>query len=239
MSLTTEIIEPFLAKVDTAIGPAYSAVVYGSVARGENIPGLSDINLLLVLDRLTSDILTRLEPPFSAWVEQNLPPPLLMTRAEWARASDVFPVEISDMKTAYRTLRGTDPLAEMTIDPGDHRRALERDFRGKLNRLRQAFVPSERDPESLGIFARRSITSVAVLYRSLLVLKRQPVPADLNTVFAEAGRVVGFDPATMATIAAHRGDQGWQCPREVFEQYLSAVERTVGYVDQLQPGDQA
>ena len=238
MSQTTEMIEPFLAKVDAAIGPGYSAVVYGSVARGENIPGMSDINLLLVLERLTSDILTRLEPPFSAWVEQNLPPPLLMTRAEWERASDVFPVEISDMKTAYRTLRGPDPVAGMVISGADHRRALERDFRGKLNRLRQAFVPSERDPESLGIFARRSIASVAVLYRSLLVLLRQPVPGDMSTVFSQAGRMVGFDPAAMLDMAAHRGDQGWKCPRETFEQYLSAVERTVLHVDQLQPGDQ-
>lgn len=238
MSLTTEIIEPFLAKVDGAIGPDYSAVVYGSVARGENIPGLSDINLLLVLDRLTSDILSRLEPPFSAWVEQNLPPPLLMTRAEWERASDVFPVEISDMKTAYRTLRGADPVAGMVISRADHRRALERDFRGKLNRLRQAFVPSERDPESLGIFARRSIASVAVLYRSLLVLLKHPVPGDMNSVFTQAGRMVGFDPATLLDIAAHRGDQGWKCSREAFEQYLSAVERTVSHVDQLQQGDQ-
>ena len=238
MSLTTEIIEPFLAKVDAAIGPEYSAVLYGSVARGEHIVGLSDIHLLLVLDRLTSDILRRLEPPFSAWVEQNLPPPLLMTRAEWERASDVFPVEISDMKTSYRTLRGADPVAGMVIARADHRRALERDFRGKLNRLRQAYVPSERDPESLGIFARQSIASVAVLYRSLLALLQRPVPADMSTVFVEAGRVVGFDPATLVTIAAHRGDQGWKCPREAFEQYLSAVERTVGHVDQLQPGDQ-
>ena len=238
MSLTTEVIEPFLAKVDAAIGPDYGAVLYGSVARGENIPGLSDINLLLVLDRLTSDILIRLEPPFGAWVEKNLTPPLLMTRSEWRRASDVFPVEITDMKTAYRTLRGSDPVEGLVIRRGDHRRALERDFRGKLNRLRQAFVPSERDPEGLGIHARQSIASVAVLYRSLLVLVGESVPPNMAAVFTQGGRVAGFDPAILADIAAHRGDQGWKCRREAFEQYLSAVERTVEYVDQLQLGDQ-
>jgi predicted nucleotidyltransferase len=239
MSLTTEVIEPFLAKVDAAAGPGYSAVLYGSVARGENIPGLSDINLLLVLDRLTSDVLIRLEPPFSAWVEKNLPPPLLMTRAEWARASDVFPVEITDMKTAYRTLRGADPVADVVIRRDDHRRALERDFRGKLNRLRQAFVPSERDPESLGIHARQSIASVAVLYRSLLVLVGEPVPPDMSAVLARGGGLAGFDPAVLQDIAAHRGDRRWTCRQEAFGQYLSAVERTVEFVDQLQLGDQA
>ena len=238
MSLTTEIIEPFLANVDGAVGVDYSAILYGSVARGENIPGLSDINLLLVLDRLTSDVLVKLEPPFSAWVEQNQTPPLLMTRSEWQRASDVFPVEITDMKTAYRTLRGPDPVSGLIIRPGDHRRALERDFRGKLNRLRQAFVPSELDPESLGIHARRSIASVAVLYRSLLVLVGEIVPPSMPAVLAQGGRVAGFDSAVPVDIATHRGDQAWKCRREAFEQYLSAVERTVGFVDQLQLGDQ-
>jgi predicted nucleotidyltransferase len=238
MSLTTEMIEPFLAKVDAAIGPDYSAVLYGSVARGENIAGLSDINLLLVLDRLTSEVLVGLEPPFSAWVEKNLPPPLLMTRAEWQRASDVFPVEISDMKTAYRTLRGSDPVVGLTLRRSDHRRALEREFRGKLNRLRQAFVPSEREPESLGIIARQSIASVTVLYRSLLVLLGESVPGQMSGVLTQSAAAVGFDPAALIEMVTHRGDSGWKCRREVFEQYLSAVERTVGYVDQLQLGDQ-
>jgi predicted nucleotidyltransferase len=238
MSLTTEIIEPFLAKVDTAIGPDYGAVLYGSVARGEYIAGLSDVNLLLVVDNLSSEILVRLEPSFSSWVDQNLPPPLIMTRAEWRRASDVFPVEITDMRTAYRVLRGVDPVAELSVRRDDHRRALEREFRGKLNRLRQAFVPSERDPESLGIIARQSIASVTVLYRSLLVLVGEPVPGNMSGVLERAARVAGFESIALVEIVTHRGDKGWKCSREGFEQYLSAVERTVGYVDQLQLGDQ-
>lgn len=238
MALTT-IIEPFLAKVDAAIGTDYSAVLYGSVVRGDNVPGLSDINLLLVLDRLTPDILLRLEPPFGGWVEKNQIPPLLMTGDEWRRASDVFPVEITDMKTAYRVLRGTDPVAGLAVRRGDLRQALEREFRGKLNRLRQAFVPSERDPRSLGVIAQQSIASVTVLYRSLLVLAGDTVPESMSGVLERGASVVGLDPRPLVEIAAHRGDSGWKYRREEFEQYLSAVERTVGYVDQLQLGDQA
>lgn len=237
MALTT-IVEPFLARVDAAIGSGYSAVLYGSVVRGENVEGLSDINLLLVLDRLTSDILLRLEPPFGTWVKKNLVPPLLMTSEEWRRASDVFPVEITDMKTAYRVLRGADPVAGLAVEPGDLRQALEREFRGKLNRLRQAFVPSERDPASLGAIAQQSIASLTVLYRSLLVLTGGPVPGSLSGVLERAGTVVGFDPRPLTEIATHRGNSGWKYRREEFEQYLSAVERTVEYVDQLQLGDQ-
>ncbi len=40
----------------------------------------------------------------------------------------------------YRVLRGSDPLAGMEVRPADLRAALEREFRGKLMRLRQGYA---------------------------------------------------------------------------------------------------
>jgi predicted nucleotidyltransferase len=237
MSLMTEMIEPLLSKADGALGAGYSAVLYGSAARAEHVPGISDINLLIVAERLDSATLLALEPPFSQWVSRGVPPPLLMTRAEWLRADDVFPVEITDMKSSYQVLRGVDPVSELTVRPTDLRRALEREFRGKLNRLRQAFVPSERDPESLGVIARQSIASVGALHRALLVLVGKNGSPGLRLVLQTAGEVVGFDSRALVDIVDHRADQKWKCRREDFEEYLKAVERTVTYVDELQLGD--
>ena len=44
------VVTPFLAAADAALGAGYSALLYGSAARGDYIAGRSDINLLLVLD---------------------------------------------------------------------------------------------------------------------------------------------------------------------------------------------
>ena len=55
--------------------------------------------------------LRALGPAFAAWRKSSPQPPLLISRAEWARAADAFPIEISDMRAAYRLLRGDDPLA--------------------------------------------------------------------------------------------------------------------------------
>jgi predicted nucleotidyltransferase len=238
MNIETEMIEPFLKKLDAALGTRYSAVLYGSVVRNEHVPGLSDVNLMLIVDRLDSDTLTRLEPPFSDWVGHKLPPPQLMTAVEWSRASDVFPVEIADMKVAYRVLRGVDPVQGLSVARGDLRRALEYEFRGKLNRLRQGFVPSERHPDTLGAIARSSIASVAALYRALLTLVGRTPPVEMARTILDTATVVGFDAAPLTTISAHRADAGWNCSRETFEGYLRAVERTVAYVDELQLGDQ-
>lgn len=238
MNVMGEIIEPFLAKADTALGTTYSAVLYGSVARGEYVAGLSDVNLMLILDRLDGGVLDRLETAFNAWVAHKLAPPLLMTSAEWRRADDVFPVEITDMKAAYRVLRGTDPLNQLAVSRSDLRKALEREFRGKLTRLRQGFVPSKGRPEDLTILARQSIASVTALYRALLVLAHRASPPEAQSVLTAAGALVGFDRMAILSIAGHRGDAAWTCERGVFEGYMQAVERTVTFVDELQLGDQ-
>ena len=45
-----------------ALGQGYSAILYGSAARGDYIPGRSDINLMLVVDQLTPKVLRSLGP---------------------------------------------------------------------------------------------------------------------------------------------------------------------------------
>lgn len=238
MNVERDIVEPFLTRVDTVLGTGYSAVLYGSAARDDHQPGVSDVNLMLVAGQLDHETLRKLESAFGGWVVHEIPPPLILTRAEWQRASDVFPIEIVDMKTAYRVLRGDDPVIALRVRPRDLRSALEREFRGKLTRLRQGFIPSESRPEDLGVLAQRSIGSVAALYRALLTLAHRPVPATRVEVLASAAVVVGFDPSSLVEIARHRAEPGWRCTRQMFEDYLAAVEQTVAFVDTFQPGDQ-
>ena len=45
------VVDPFLTEADKALGQGYSAVLYGSAARGDFVPGRSNINLMLVMDQ--------------------------------------------------------------------------------------------------------------------------------------------------------------------------------------------
>jgi hypothetical protein len=238
MSVEQKIVEPFLARVDQVLGAGYSAVLYGSAARGEHQPEVSDVNLMLVVPRLDHGTLRGLGPAFSGWVANEIPPPLILLHAEWQRASDVFPIEIADMKSGYRVLRGEDPVVQLRVRARDLRPALEREFRGKLARLRQGFIPSESRPEDLGVLARQSIGSVVALYRGLLSLAGRPVPQTRVEVLAAAGVLVGFDPAPLVEIVRHRAERDWRSTRELFEGYLAAVERTVSFVDTFHSGEQ-
>ena len=69
------VVTPFLAAADAALGAGYSALLYGSAARGDYLPGRSNINLLLVLDDASPTRLRALAPAFAAWRKAASEPP--------------------------------------------------------------------------------------------------------------------------------------------------------------------
>jgi hypothetical protein len=232
------VVAPFLSQVDAALGDGYSAVLYGSAARGDFVPGRSDLNLMLITDDLSPAKLSKLGGAFAGWRKSGYEPPLVILRSEWARATDVFPVEITDMRCGYQVLRGPDPVAGLDVAPADLRAALEREFRGKLLRLRQGYVAAAEDSAILGQLAGHSSGTFLVLLRALLVLVGRSVPQTPAEVAATAAATMGMDGEPLLNVVRHRGERGWRCSPGEFEAYLNAVARAATFLDQLQLGDQ-
>ncbi|MGH7593577.1 MAG: nucleotidyltransferase domain-containing protein [Gemmatimonadales bacterium] len=214
-----------------------SVVLYGSAARSDWVPGRSDVNLLVLVDDISPTALRRLTPAVTAWHARGFAPPLIMGRAEWLHSADVFPIEIADMQVAHRVLCGADPVQGMSIDPADLREAVEKELRGKLMRLRQAYVRFGEAGMILGGFALASIASFFALLRCIAVLyQRQPGLEPSQTVAVLASEL-GGDAAVAIEIASHRRDAEWNCPPETYVRYLELVRRTVDLVDTLQNGE--
>jgi predicted nucleotidyltransferase len=232
------VVDALLAEADGVLGTGYSAVLYGSAARGDYVPGRSDINLMLVVDELSPRVLRSLGRGFTAWRKAGREPPLVLSRAEWNRATDAFPIEITDMQTAYRVLRGADPLHGVRVDRADLRKALEREFRGKLLRLRQGYATYAPDPAALGGLALQSAATILVLLRGLLTLIGKPVSNDSLELAAAAAAAVGFEGEHLLHVVRHRVDREWRCQAPEFENYMEAVEHSARFLDQLQLGDQ-
>jgi hypothetical protein len=232
------VVTPFLAQVDAALDGGYSAVLYGSAARGDFVPGRSDLNLMLILDDVSPRTLSVLGGAFDAWRKSGYEPPLVIGRLEWARATDVFPIEITDMRCGYEVPRGADPVAELTVAPADLRHALEREFRGKLLRLRQGYVAAAGDSGALGTLAGRSAGTVMVLLRALLVLLGRSVPREPVELAAAAAAAMGMDGEPLLNVIRHRAERGWRSSPIEFEGYMDTMARAAVFLDQLQLGDQ-
>ena len=214
-------------------GAGYSAVLYGSASRGDYIPGRSDVNLMLVLDEVTTPTLRALGRAFAIWRKSTPEPPLLISRTEWTRATDAFPIEITDMRLSYQVLRGADPLQGVQVDTGDLRKALEREFRGKLLRLRQGYATYAPEPAALGKLGLESAATILVLLRGVLAALGRPVPVDSGELGTAAAGAIGFEPEHLLHVVRHRADREWRCGAPEFENYMNAVEQTAQFVDQL------
>lgn len=232
-------LDRFMAELDAAGIGAFRAVLHGSAARDQHIPGWSDINVVLILEAITTETLQRLREPLARWRAETEALPLLLTHAEWLRSADAYPLEIAEMRTAYRVLRGDDPLAELSVVPADLRQALERELRGKLLRLRQGYALLAHEPARMGEFVRRSISAVLFLCRCLVVLAGKKPPLDPVDLANMAGRVAGFDGPALARIVTRRGVKEWECTEADMRGYLAAVEQAARFVDNFQTGERA
>ena len=231
-----QLVERVLARVGERYADSASVVVYGSLARGDWRPGASDVNLLIVVDQVSMADLRSLTPEYRGFEAERSAPPFLITRAEWARAADAFPIEITDMRQAYRVLRGSDPLAGLTVRPADLRHALEAEFRGKLLRLRADYALYADQPRLLAAVVGASIGSLRVLFRGLMALTGNDAAPDDARLATLVAQVLGVGEATVADLLSRRRQTAWDCPAALFEAYLGLVEQAVRVVDTFTPG---
>ena len=184
-------VEEFATRLEQALGDnLVSLLLYGPAVRveGPNIP----TTLLVVRDASPVD-LRCLEETVGGWVKKGFPPPLIFSEREWHASSDVFPIEIEDMREAHRLLRGTNPLDGIETVKEDLRRELEREIRGKLLQLRTEFAATASDGKALGALLADSATTFFVLFRATLRLAGRTPPLDSTALVKETADLAGFD----------------------------------------------
>lgn len=226
----------FLARADEVFPGGCAVVLYGSAARGDWIPGRSDLNLLLIADTIRPPDLLRFGAEVGDFEKERMAPPYFFSETEWARAADVFPIELTDMKLAYRVLRGVDRVATAQVSPRDLRHALEADLRGKLLRLRADYALYSARPELLAAVVGSSAGPLRVLLRATLVLAGQSPPGDDAGLAAAVGARIRVPAEPLRMVLAHRRDPAWSCQAPLFESYLGVVEQATRFVDTFIPG---
>ena len=210
-----------------------SVLLFGSLARDEYIDGVSNINLLVLLDDLNVALLERAVSHAKRWREIGAVPLLLAAR-EWQRAADVFAIEIADMHDAHEVLAGEDPVAQHAIDRHAMRIQAEHEVRGKLMQLRSGLVAAAGEPDLIGGLLMATLPSLTTYLRAALRLAGEAVPGRTEDLIDAGTRLVGAQPN--ALLAAHRARVGRSALRlrlteELVESYHHAAERTAAYLD--------
>lgn len=144
--------------------------LYGSAAVGEHIPKHSDINLMVMVDRLDIKDLRSCFKLMEQGRKKRISAPLLLTPEHIRTSTDTFPIEFLEMKEKHLNLYGKDPFLEMDIDPKNLRLQCEQQIKGKLIRLRQAYIEVGLKKRQLLGLLITSFTSLLPVFRNTIRL---------------------------------------------------------------------
>ena len=208
--------------------------LYGSGVTRDFVPGRSNINLLVVLDRLGIDELRQAIPYLPRWARLGVVPPLFETWHALRRSTDVFPLEQIELQARHRLLYGEDPFRDLTLDRGAIRRQCEQELRGKLIHLRQGFLEVGADVTRLRALLNRVLPALLPLLRGLLYLTGEGAPPEVGPLLTEVERAYGVSLRPLSALHALRHGSPEPPPAEVdrlFADLVTTLEALGARVD--------
>lgn len=173
---------------------------------------------LAVVDHPTVDDLRAVADRIAAWHDLGLATPLLVGAHEFARSLDAFPYEFGAILSNHTVVSGDNPFEGLRVDPADLRRACEVQARSHLLHLREGYLETRGRSDALADLIARSAPAFVALVANV---KR------LNHAFAS-----GAVAQTIERIAAG-GTVTSEHARQIFPDYLAAVDALVQHIDQL------
>lgn len=220
---------------EVAANALVSLTLYGGVVRGRYEPQRSDINVLLVLQEITNEMLDRLAPVLrAAWREIRLEP-FLLAWNEVPRAAVLFPTKMLDIQRFHHVLDGQEVLSGLEIRRQDLSLRLEQELRNLGLRLRRRFLAIEQDDAAL----QRALLGTAVPLRVALLAMLDLAGAQLAgeertaAVYAHAASQFKLDAAALAELSRLRdtGSAGMG-GRELYLAVMKTVTQAAEIVTQ-------
>ena len=176
-----------------------SVVLFGSVARDEVVPGISDVNVLVLLDEIGVEQLAVAAPVMHDWLRRGNTPPHVYAIDEWQGMRDTFAIEISDMQDAREVLLGEDPVSEDSVEPAHLRAHAEQEMRHLLFNMRIRTLISANDSAEMGRLLMAGLPSLAAYMRAALRLSGESPGLDTEKVIESIAGRIGADPNPMRT----------------------------------------
>jgi hypothetical protein len=221
---------------EAACGNVESVILYGSAIAGDFHPEFSNVNLLCVLHDTSFRHVQMLSAAVNSWVKKGQPAPLLVTRQELLRSTDVFPIELFDMQQHYRVLLGEDVLRDLQVPMHLHRVQVEYELREKLLVLRRGVLIAGRDQKKLVDLLLRSVSSFATLFRHALIALGQAAPITKRDGIQKLAEHIKFDPDAVLQVLDVRERRiaaDALNAKEVCARYLVAIEKVTSAVDEI------
>jgi hypothetical protein len=189
-----------------------SLVSYGAIDHGDGV------HTLALVDQLTFQDLAACAPLMAGWRRAGAAVPLILTRHEFLRTLDVFPVEYGDIISSHTVIAGENLFAGLQISDADLRRACELQAKSHLIHLREGYLESGAEPRRVASLISASAPALSALLDNLERLD-EGIATRAGLTPELVREIAAADSSTIAD------------PSPLLTRYLGAVERLWQEVD--------
>jgi len=213
-----------------------SIFVFGSATGKDFIPRKSNINLLLIFKKLALSDLKKSLKLVARGRKKKIIAPLFFTCKHVETSTDTFPLEFLEMKENHILLYGKDILEDLEISGDNIRLQCEQQLKGKLIRLRQAYLEIGLRKKGVESLLIESFTSLMPVFRNMLRLKGKEVPREKEEVLKELSSQFAVDEGVFLSILKDKqGDEkiGGMKAEDFLGRYLDEIHKLAVAVDEI------
>lgn len=232
-----KIIEPYLRKLlGIHPGNIISIVLSGAAAGKDYLPGISQINLLVVFNTLGFGELKKSLRLVSQGIRKKIAAPLFLTRQHIETSLDVFPIEFLEMKENHILLYGEDILSGLEINSEHIRLFCEEQVKGKLIRIRQAYLEIGLKRKGTEALLKESLSTLTPVLRNLIRLKGKVPPLKKEDIYSQLSAEFGLEQDVFLAILKDTANDEKINAQDVevfFERYIAQIQKLAVAVDRL------
>ncbi len=213
-----------------------SIFLYGSAAGPDYRPGKSDINFMIILSEKGSEHVDRAFGIIKKWRRKRVAIPLFLTEQYIRTSTDIFPVEYINFQQRNVLVFGKDFFKDMSFKKEHVRLQCEREIKGKLVLLQQAFVEAGGKSSRLKAVMCQSVTAFISIFHALLYLKNVKIPTKQRDVIQAVAETYDIKADIFKNIARLKEGRLKLNAAEikgVFREYIKVVKNLAIQADQL------
>jgi hypothetical protein len=187
---------------------------------------------LALVQSLSMDDLIACADRGRSWRRAGAATPLLLTRRDFMRSLDAFPIEYGEILQQHEVVFGSDPFAGLHIDREDLRRACEVQVKSHLLHLREDYIEAGGRHGDIDALVRDSTPGVAVIMRHLARLDGAAAETRDDLVRYARDRIRVEPRVAGDVLLLADADSGAAIDTaKLFPEYLAMMERLAEFVD--------
>ena len=185
-NLSTQVkdrMEPFFNEIlPTYESQINSIYIIGSAVTSDFDVKASDVDSLIVLKEKNLDIFDFIAPIGKKYGKRGIRAPIVITNDYIHSSLEVFPIQFLNMKTINALVYGDDVLNGIKIEKSDLRLVCERELKGWIQNLGQAYIKSLGNDRIIRELFVSFLSSYIPIFRAILYLYDRELPKERNAV---------------------------------------------------------